>query len=380
MAGKFLTVEEAASQLGVTADEVNRLVDRKQLFPVRDGATLKFKVEEVERAARSIAEENPGADGLSLDLDLPEAGDPAATGGLSGVGEDILLDDAIEADVSIFQTEGAKSPSPSETNINAGVAAGSGLSMPDLEGGGSGSAAELVFGGDETHESEELALESIVGASSPSLAGSAIVGNPTDDDGTLQIDLGDVAIPDAGGSLAVGSGAPISGIAAGGSLALSGALDSGLSLEEGGLEVSGVDLGAGSGPSIGDDATALGGDDFELGGGGGDEESASVVIATESGDSSFFGQGMADQSSSFSEDLGTVVPSSIASEMSEMQFAPSPEMTFSIWQTIGLICCALLLLFGGFIAYDVVRTIGSPESTRLANPLLNAMADAFGWR
>jgi hypothetical protein len=63
-----------------------------------------------------------------------------------------------------------------------------------------------------------------------------------------------------------------------------------------------------------------------------------------------------------------------------MQFAPSPEMTFSIWQTIGLICCALLLLFGGFIAYDVVRTIGSPESTRLANPLLNAMADAFGWR
>jgi len=380
MAGKFLTVEEAASQLGVTADEVNRLVDRKQLFPIRDGATLKFKVEEVERAARSIAEENPGADGLSLDLDLPEAGDPAATGGLSGVGEDILLDDAIEADVSIFQTEGTKSPSPSETNINAGVAAGSGLSMPDLEGGGSGSAAELVFGGDETHESEELALESIVGASSPSLAGSAIVGNPTDDDGTLQIDLGDVAIPDAGGSLAVGSGAPISGIAAGGSLALSGALDSGLSLEEGGIEVSGVDLGAGSGPSIGDDATALGGDDFELGGGGGDEESASVVIATESGDSSFFGQGMADQSSSFSEDLGTVVPSSIASEMSEMQFAPSPEMTFSIWQTIGLICCALLLLFGGFIAYDVVRTIGSPESTRLANPLLNAMADAFGWR
>ncbi len=380
MAGKFLTVEEAASQLGVTADEVNRLVDRKQLFPIRDGATLKFKVEEVERAARSIAEENPGADGLSLDLDLPEAGDPAATGGLSGVGEDILLDDAIEADVSIFQTEGTKSPSPSETNINAGVAAGSGLSMPDLEGGGSGSAAELVFGGDETHESEELALESIVGASSPSLAGSAIVRNPTDDDGTLQIDLGDVVIPDAGGSLAVGSGAPISGIAAGGSLALSGALDSGLSLEEGGIEVSGVDLGAGSGPSIGDDATALGGDDFELGGGGGDEESASVVIATESGDSSFFGQGIGDQSSSFSEDLGTVVPSSIASEMSEMQFAPSAEITFSIWQTIGLICCALLLLFGGFIAYDVVRTIGSPESTRLANPLLNAMADAFGWR
>jgi hypothetical protein len=58
----------------------------------------------------------------------------------------------------------------------------------------------------------------------------------------------------------------------------------------------------------------------------------------------------------------------------------APEMAFSVWQTAGLICCSLLLLFGGFIAYDLVRTIGSPESTTLANPLLNAMADAFGWR
>jgi excisionase family DNA binding protein len=35
MAGRFLTLEEAARQLGVTADEVNRLVDRKKLFPMR---------------------------------------------------------------------------------------------------------------------------------------------------------------------------------------------------------------------------------------------------------------------------------------------------------------------------------------------------------
>ena len=35
MAGKFLSLEEAARRLGVGIDEVNRLVDRKELFPMR---------------------------------------------------------------------------------------------------------------------------------------------------------------------------------------------------------------------------------------------------------------------------------------------------------------------------------------------------------
>ena len=48
MAGKFLSLEEAARRLGVSLDEVNRLVDRKELFPMRDGATIKFKVDEIE--------------------------------------------------------------------------------------------------------------------------------------------------------------------------------------------------------------------------------------------------------------------------------------------------------------------------------------------
>ena len=42
MAGKFLSVEEVARRLGITVDQVNRLVDRKSLFPIRDGVTLKF--------------------------------------------------------------------------------------------------------------------------------------------------------------------------------------------------------------------------------------------------------------------------------------------------------------------------------------------------
>jgi len=87
---------------------------------------------------------------------------------------------------------------------------------------------------------------------------------------------------------------------------------------------------------------------------------------------------MEGQGSAFADDAG--LPSSIASEALEISPDFGSEMGFSVWQTVGLICCSLLLLFGGFIAYDLVRTIGSPESTTLSNPLLNAMADAFGWR
>jgi hypothetical protein len=267
---------------------------------------------------------------------------------------------------------------------------GSELSMQSVSGA---SSADIVFGDSAIGggaAGDDLDLESIVGASSigassPSLAAAAsgITGGLGEVEETLAIDLGDALPTEPGGSFAVGSDAGLAGSpeATGAGLALSGALDSGLSLEEGGLEVSGIDLGGGSGAGVAvDDGTVLGGDDFELGGGGGDDDSASVVIAEgDSGDSSFFGQALGSEASAFGDE-SVGLPSSIASEAMGMPGDFAPEMAFSVWQTAGLICCSLLLLFGGFIAYDLVRTIGSPESTTLANPLLNAMADAFGWR
>ncbi|MFN7812668.1 MAG: helix-turn-helix domain-containing protein, partial [Planctomycetia bacterium] len=71
MAGRFLSLEEAARRLGVTADEVNRLVDRKKLFPMRDGATVKFRSDDVERVAQDLGDDLSQSEDLSLDLDLP---------------------------------------------------------------------------------------------------------------------------------------------------------------------------------------------------------------------------------------------------------------------------------------------------------------------
>jgi len=377
MAGKFLSLEESARQLGVSVDEVQHLVDRKRLFPMRDGATIKFKADDVERLARELADEAPQADGLSLDLD-----DGSLSGG-ADVG-DLVLGDAVEADVVVFD-DGNSLGAASHTMVRGGE--GSGLSLSGVGGG----EADVGIGGSgvggDAAANDDLLLESVVGASSigassPSLAGaglSGVTGGPGQIDETLAIDLAELS-PEAGGSLAVGG--PGSGAgspsATGAGAALSGPLDSGLSLEDNAIEMSGIDLGGGA--AAPDDGTALGGDDFELGGGGGDDESASVVIAeSEAGDSSFFGQAVAGEGSSLGDE-SVGLPSSIASEAMGLPGDFAPEMSFSVWQTAGLICCSLLLLFGGFIAYDLVRTIGSPESTSLANPLLNAMADTFGWR
>ena len=422
MAGKFLSLEETARQLGVSVDAVNILVDRKKLFSIRDGATHKFKPEEVDRWASATAD-NSQADNLSLDLDgmsdvampvadsTPSHSPPPATPTLSGIdAEDILLEDiapadALEIDESIFSTDASDIRSASQTIVRSDapvdvIASGSsnpsGLSMPSMGSvaGGTSDMAEVVFaasGIGDAPESEDFILESISGASSIDAASPATkrpAPAPSRIDNTLAIDL-----TGGGGSqrsgVTGGSDAGVSG--------LSGKLDSGLSLEDdiqisgidqlSGVQTSGVDLAEGLGfddaSPASDDRTilGLGGDDFELSNSGdGDDESASVVIATdsESGDSSFFGQTMTSDGGEESMPSSSLTGDSMdfPADMTNM----INDASFSIWQVSGLVCCSLLLLFGGFIAYDLVRTIGSPESTTLANPLLNAMADAFGWR
>jgi excisionase family DNA binding protein len=51
MARKFVTLAEAAQQLGITPDEVNELRQRGDLYGYRDGTSWKFKPEDVDRVA-----------------------------------------------------------------------------------------------------------------------------------------------------------------------------------------------------------------------------------------------------------------------------------------------------------------------------------------
>jgi len=56
MAKKLIDQEEVAKMLGVSIEEINKMRDRKQLFPYRDGDAWKFKLEDIERLKEELAE------------------------------------------------------------------------------------------------------------------------------------------------------------------------------------------------------------------------------------------------------------------------------------------------------------------------------------
>ncbi len=346
MAGKFLSLEESARRLGKTVEEVNCLVDRKELFPMRGGGTIKFKLEDIERVANDVgAASSQVNDDLSLDLDMSA---PGLSGSRSSPGSGSLLEDDDE-DESIFSDGG--SAAPDQTMIRGG--------------GGAPGAFDV----------DELGLDSLISHSSPELPEDGGTSPPSSHDtsGTLDIDLGDVE-----GSLIGGALPDVSGIGGG----VSGVIDSGLSLEDD-YAASGIDLaqpGGGGDPG----ATGIGlmsGDAFDLGADLADEESASVVIATEeTGDSSFF-DAAADDSASVSfdgsgESVDFAGAAGIAFEGMDVVPASPP---LSVWQVVGLICCVLSMTLIGLVVFDVLQTVRAPQGSLVTAPVLNALTKAFGW-
>lgn len=415
MAGKFLLIEEVARQLGVTADEVHRLVERKKLFPLRDGATLKFKIEEIDRLAAESSEES-GQSGLELELELDDVPGTVTDHELRRETVDLELDDSVvvtgnplpgtagEPDSLVIGGSGSLAGS-SAGDVSMGAALTGGESVFSVDPAAQNDVARAMLGSSDAIgglESMELDMDSIVDLSSPALAASASPAEGSDagpaDSGTLNIDLSGVGGGsqlsnasglNASGSLVFGSDAnpaggssPLTNAGA----ALSGALDSGLSLEDGDAAVSGIDFGpldeglASGSLASGGSATDLAGEAFELGRSfdEGDESASVVVEETGSGDSSFFGNA-AGESSDFTGDLPLstdIIPDiggGVALDMVR-------DARFSGWQICGLVCCSLLLLTGGFVMFDLMRTIGSPNDLVLSGPLLNPLSSVFGWR
>ncbi len=357
MAGKFLSLEEAARRLGVSIDEVNRLVDRKELFPMRDGATIKFKVDEVERVAADLAAggsqpSEPGTE-LELDLDLDLAAPALGSQASDSGADDLLLGSIAGGDESVFADASDVLEPTSPHTVVRGEAAASVSSSFDL-----------------------------AGISSPSLAGiDPVAADPSQaiESGTLEIDL-------PGGSGTAGSAPPSA------SLALSGAFDSGLSLEGSGTGDAGIDLdgslatGPGAtGEGFSADSLAvsgsLAGEAFELGADVADEESASVVIPTEeTGDSSFF-EAAADDSASVSFDgsSGSVdLAGASAIGLSDVDLAPAAP-PLSVWQVVGLVSSTLLLFLVGLVVFDVLQTVRAPVGQPVSGPIFTALAKTFGW-
>jgi excisionase family DNA binding protein len=215
----------------------------------------------------------------------------------------------------------------------------------------------------------------------------------TDGSGSVVVqDSGSILPGDVSGIIEDGSGIIDSDLTGEGSdvgSALSDVkMEGGLSLEDGKIQAWDVDLGEFLN-DVEDDpdaATMLGtANEFDLDAEGSstDDPSQSADLASsQAGDSMFDKSAGPGDSSFFGEELGKDAnPLTAGSDMLSSSFGYiHDDAKFNGWQVTGLICCALLLLLGGLLTFDLVRTIGSSADTSLSNPLVGSLSQLFGWQ
>ena len=424
MATKFIQLEEAAEILGISQEKLLQMREQNEIRGFRDGSDWKFKAEELDRVKATLR-----ADDLELDLDETDT----AEGG-SGPGDSILLSEkelgaeplgsstvigqsasgatshsdlklpddefsqsdidlvgsSISGDSNVHVSSGSDVLGGSGP-VSSGVDAGSELQLP--EGAGSG-AVELSDS--DTVKSHKSDLE--LGDEAPDSLGSS----------DFEVESGsEIDLTDEDDDLVLGgTGSDVVGASDSG-ISLGDPADSGLSLEEGPL-----DLG---GSVVGDDSLLLGEEDMialddgaepsgttqlkseddflltPLEDAGGDEsESSSQVIELDSP--------QADFGDSVPADLDPVGDASMAmleGELLEgvatgggqatfiedeaaapiMRTAPAiPEAPYSIWNVLSMLVCIVILSVAGMLIYDLVRQVWSWDGV---HPVNSGMMDAI---
>lgn len=91
MAGKFVDLNEAAKMIGATPEALIEMRSKGLIFGYRDGASWKFKVDEVERVIRER-----GVDARDSDSGVIDANDDEFENLISGLSSKILADKALE--------------------------------------------------------------------------------------------------------------------------------------------------------------------------------------------------------------------------------------------------------------------------------------------
>jgi excisionase family DNA binding protein len=151
MAQKFVSLDEAADQLGISKDRLNQLREAGKVRAYRDGASWKFRGEDVDKlASDGIPEIDPGASDLSLDLD-DEAEMPSSPS-VAASGLDLELADEEESPKAASPVASAESDLAlaDEDEMAAGPA--SDVSLEDVE-------EPTVAGLDDEGSDDALALE-----------------------------------------------------------------------------------------------------------------------------------------------------------------------------------------------------------------------------
>jgi len=332
MSSQFISLEEAAKMLGVSSEELVSMRSDGKIRGFRDGSSWKFSVDDVNRTADDLKDENEAYDPYKLvgdddeyrlaaeDDDSAESPQsPAATSGPATFGSDdielkldepVLTHDSEELDLTIEPSSASSGSLPleevsdnrggdSELRLQAddqdsddemlglsedvlgtepvasGGTAGSGLELmedsDDLVGGASGVLSDIDVLGNRGAGSSVISRGS----------GSSGVNAGDDDD--------DLLITDNEDELVLGGGSDLS-ISGDSGINLMSPSDSGISLESepldlAGSSISSIDLSGELGSDIGSSGSVPRAEDFQLSPSGlaldADNDSSSQVIEVE---------------------------------------------------------------------------------------------------
>lgn len=416
MSAQFITLEEAAKKLGVHTDELVEMRSRGDIFGYRDGASWKFKPEEIERVASEMLggamDEDPA--GSSILISEQDLGSTGSKHG-STIGSDINLgsdsndpdsdvalvpDPGSGSDVRLVAGKGGDEPrlaisdddddelaldsdeddllanASGSSNLGSGIKFGTSAESAIKLGSGTGDGSDVPLTGSDAFDLD-LGTEGSGVLSGLSGKGSEIIKG--DSDPSLDLDLSDDnddLVLGGGSDLALGNDSGIN---------LMSPADSGISLEDEPLDlaasgISGLDLasegsdaGSGAGSGLGSAVNFQQDEEFQLSASGSieaDEDSGSQVIELE--DSSEFGDAAvalpaADGFDAFGAaegdgiDMGGALGATAAAGPAVSMGAP--EVPYSSIQVICLLGILMLMCMSGIMVTDIVRNMWAWNDT-----------------
>ncbi|GIW95214.1 MAG: hypothetical protein KatS3mg110_3255 [Pirellulaceae bacterium] len=363
---RFVSLEEAARMLGMSPEQLVEARDRNEIHGYRDGASWKFKVEEVER----FRKERAGATDEPL-----EAGSDL----LGEDDEDLVLiqdqpsDMVPQSPSTVIGSSSAKPSDDSDIRLASSdplleMDSGS-LGGTPSPGGGTESDVRLVVNGESSDVKVAPSSSSALVAGSPSpassdldvelaKAGSTGTGELAGGSDELALDTDALSLSDEEELMlaASGTGSDVS-LGSDTGINLATPSDSGISLDEEPL-----DLGAVSSlelpedeeaPVVSDEAPLVGEEDFQLEPAGPsgvdeDEASGSQVIDLVPDEA---GLGLVEEESVALETAPTVAP------VETYAPAPTPGPTYSLVNVLFLFCTVAVLALCGLLMVDVTRNM-----------------------
>ncbi len=409
---RYYTAEEAAEVLGITPGEISQRRERNELRGLKDGATWKFKVEDINalaeqlKAGRSVPTDEGDVLASEVELGPSPSGKSGTIIGpgkahdsdIQLAGSDVKL---AGSDIKLAGSDvalGGSSVKPA-----SGIKRGSDVKLTDAALGAPPAKASDLDELDMTLD-EDLKLEDRpAGSAEASAAVAKTADTPAATKGDSAIDLAGGGLDDDDVVLGGGSSSDVS-IGGDSGISLVDPADSGLSLEEP------VEL-----PASDDDSLELGEDDMltfadsadtesptelksddeflltplDEGAEEEESESGSQVIALDTGPASdtaatMVAGGQQPMAAMLDEDLGVGVPALTPAGVTPAPvpaapglFEPSaaaavapvgapamvlPEVPYTGWNIAALASCVVLLVLCGWVAFDLMMNMWSWNS------------------